>query len=424
MSLTLRERRDQLSLTWFYGLFFLLPLTVVFGHRGVAPWLLLASLPAFVRGDFWQAGFGGLFDGTDWRTPTMRAVVCVLLFCVWILVSGLWSPQHHYGLIGFVLAPFAVGASVVWFSLNIDRLWVFRLASAFAISIAVGMAVLAIEGVTHGSMRGFVSPVDDAFQRARNDISLGRGVTALAPALFPAAIIFAMIWGRASALMLLGLGVVAAISNDVSANVVAIGLGLVVVVASFKAPRMMLYTMQAIFLAALVLAPALALLPVEAIFAAMGENAPYGLSSSLHRLAIWNHVGDHLPAHMPFGAGADFARSWKESVDAIMVPGSPRPLSLLPLHPHNIFLQIWLELGIPGVALSAGMIWFAGRAFLIADAPKPIIAAIVGASAAVVLSFSTEASLWQVWRLAAIGVAGMGVALALKLHQYGWRDDH
>lgn len=422
MGLTLKEHRDRLSLYLFYGLFFLLPLTVVFGHRGVAPWLLLASLPAFVRGDFWQMAFSGLLDGADWRSARTRAFAALILFCLWVLVSGLWSPQHHYGLIGYVLAPALVSASVIWFSLNATRIWAYRLAFAFAISIGAGFGVLAFEGMSDGVLRAILPPADQTPDRSDDIIALGRGVTALAPALFPAAIIIAMLWGRIAALALVLLGVVAALGNDVAANVVAIGGGLLVAIICFKAPRRTQKMMRIFFIGALLLSPMFALLPVADVFAVFAENAPAGAASSLHRLAIWQHVAAHLPDHMPFGAGADFSRSWKEAAPLIDVPGAPVALSTLPLHPHSAFLQIWLELGVPGVVLFAAFVWYGGRAVRRAIEPVPIIAALMGAATAVLVSFATETSLWQVWRLAAIGLAGMGLALAYKLHAYGWRD--
>ena len=141
-----RQRRDRTSLHLLFGLFVLLPITVVFGHKGVAPWLLLAALPAFARGDFWQSAFGQLFDHSDISRPFFAGFTAILFYCFWIFLSGFWSPQHHFSLTLWVLAPVLVGGSVVWFSLHLSRSWAYRLSYAFAISIAAGMAVLLFEG--------------------------------------------------------------------------------------------------------------------------------------------------------------------------------------------------------------------------------------------------------------------------------------
>jgi len=422
MHFTLKDHRDRASRFWLYGLFVLLPLTVVFGHKGVAPWLLLASLPAFARGDFWQAAFGQLFDRPDIRDPFFAGFLAIMFFCIWIFVSGFWSPEHHYSLFLWVLAPVLLGGSVVWFSLNLPKLWTYRLALAFALAIALGMTVLAFEGVTDGFLRSILPPNDPSADPARDIIALGRGVTALAPALFPAAMIVSMIWNRTAALCVLALGIAAGFSNDVTANAVAIAAGLAGVIFTFKAPMTTFLIAWAGLILLLLLTPlAASLLPVDAIFASVEANAPEWAQGSFttwyHRLAIWDSAAARIADGMPFGFGADYARIWTESAPHVAVPGAPAPLSVMPLHPHNVILQIWLELGLPGVISLGLFFYFGGVALRHASLPTPIIAVAVGALAAVVVSLMVEGSLWQVWRLAAMALAAMGVALSYSLHQ-------
>lgn len=417
MALSLRERRDQASLYLLFALFVLLPLTAVFGHKGVAPWLLLASLPAFARGDFWQSAFGQLFDKPDLRNPFFGGFVAILFFCVWIFVTGFWSPGGAPSLMFYVLAPVLVGGSVVWFSLNLTRVWSYVLSYAFAISVAAGMAVLLFEGASGGFLNSVLPPVDQSPHRVKDIIALGRGVTALAPALFPAAIIVSMIWNRWAALALLALGVAAAVFNDVTANALAIAAGLCAGVLAFKAPRRIVSIAGWTVIALLLLAPLAAFYPVDLVFDVFGGVMP---SSWLHRVAIWQSAGAHILDGLPFGFGADYCRAWKETAPMVDVPGAAVPLSLMPLHPHNMFLQIWLELGLPGVASLALFIHCGMRALRRAKPPTAIMAGIIGALAAILTSILVEGSLWQVWRVAAMALAGMGCALAYSLSRH-WK---
>jgi O-antigen ligase len=89
----------------------------------------------------------------------------------------------------------------------------------------------------------------------------------------------------------------------------------------------------------------------------------------------------------------------------------------MPTHPHNAFLQVWLELGIPGVAALALLIYFGMTTLTRARLSKAVTAAAAGAFAAIMVSLTVEASLWQVWRLAAMGLAASGVALAHALEK-------
>lgn len=406
-----RRRRDQASLLLLFTLFALLPITVAFGHRGVAPWLLLASIPAFLRGDYWLKVFGAVFDHMDPRVPFFAAYLSIMVFCGWIFLSGFWSPKAMPSLGLWILGPVLIGGSVVWFAANVNRVWAWRIAVAYAASIVIGMGVLAFEGITGGALRAVLPPDDP--DRARDIIALGRGVTALAPALFAAGIIAAAVWNRWVALAVIGLGVAAAFLNDVTANAVALAAGLAAAIIAFKAPRMTVRGLSFIALAALFGAPLAAFTPVDAVFA-FGEG--WAPSSALHRVAIWQAAAERVPDGLPFGFGADYARMWKETAPQIMVPGVAEPMSVIPNHPHNLYLQIWLELGLVGVLSFGGFLYWGAIAFSRANLEKPVIAAAAGAFAAIIVSTLVETSLWQVWRFAAMGLAAMGVGLAHSLH--------
>ena len=412
--LTLRQQRDRASLYWLFGLFVLLPLTAVFGHRGVAPWLLLASLPAFARGDFWQSAFGQLFDRPDIKKPLFAGLVAIIIFCGWVFVSGFWSPKAQPSLILNVLAPVLVGGSVVWFSLNLPRVWAYRLSAAFALSIAAGLTVLLFEGVTDGFLRSVLPPKDMTPGGWRDVTALGRGVTSLAPALFPAAAIAAMIRGRWVGVGVVAVGLLAAMSNTVSANAAAILAGLAAAGLALAAPRRAIVIAGAAILAALFLAPLLAFMPVDLIFEKQGGVMP---ASWLHRVAVWQAAAAQIPDGLPFGYGADYARIWKETAETIAVPGSRFELSLMPTHPHNVFLQIWLELGLPGVFAIAAFVFFGLRILRELFLPPAILTGMMGALAAIMVSLLVEGSIWQVWRHAAIALAAMGVALSYSLYR-------
>ncbi len=409
-----RERRDRASLRWQLALFVLLPITAVFGHKGVAPWLLLLSLPAFLRGDFWQTAFGQLFDRPSLARPMFAGFIAILFFCFWIFISGFWSPAQHPSLAFWVLAPVLVGGSVVWFALHLSDIWSYRLAYAFAIAIAAGMGVLLLEGLTEGFLRSVLPPDDPTPNRGEDIIALGRGVTALAPALFPAAAIAAMVWGRGAAFAVLALGVGAAVTNDVTANVAGIAAGLAACAVALKAPTRSLDIAGWGVIVCLLLAPVAMLLPVQSIFEAGADAMP---SSWLHRVAIWQAVGEKIPEGLPLGFGADFSRVWEDTAPKVIVPGAAYPMSVISLHPHNFFLQIWLELGLPGVLSFAFFIYCGMRVLKAAEPPRIVVAAIVSALAAVLASIMIEGSIWQVWRLAAMALAAMGVALAFSLRR-------
>ena len=122
-------------------------------------------------------------------------------------------------------------------------------------------------------------------------------------------------------------------------------------------------------------------------------------NSGGHRLLIWRFAGDRIAEHPLIGWGLDSSR---------MVPGGKEQArqwqDLMPLHPHNAALQLWLELGLPGAALFAllvSLLWWR-----LADAAWPPLytaAAGGGLTAALVILFEAY-GVWQEWWLGALAL--------------------
>lgn len=412
----IRDKRDRASDVLLLGLMGLLPLVAVFGHRGVAPWLLLAALPAFVRGDFWQSVFGRLFDRPEARDPFFGGFLAVMAFCAYIFASGFWSPHREPALAFWVLGPALVGGVVIWLCLQQSVLWARRIGIAYVLAVFAGCCLLFFEGMTNGLLRDIFPPADQTTNRADDVVSLGRGVTVFTAALFPAAAIIYLITRRFLYIgILFAAALGASASHIIIANLAAVIVGGGAAIAGLLAPRMAIRIAGWTLLALLAVTPLIAaMIPVDLIFERGAGVLP---TSWLQRLAVWQSVGARIPEGLPFGFGADFAREWKETAPKIFVPGAEQALSLMPTHPHNLFLQIWLETGLPGVIL-VGLFIFAGFHLLAKHVTAPLVAAgLLGALGAIYVSLMVESSLWQVWRFAAIALAGMGVALSYSINQ-------
>ena len=92
---------------------------------------------------------------------------------------------------------------------------------------------------------------------------------------------------------------------------------------------------------------------------------------------------------------------------------------LLPLHPHNIPLHIWLELGLVGIILYLGIIFGIGRIIWTWRGP-PVWAAALGASTISYLAVSSLSfGAWQNWWLATAWLTAGIFVLARKSHEQG-----
>lgn len=144
-------------------------------------------------------------------------------------------------------------------------------------------------------------------------------------------------------------------------------------------------------------------------------------NSAHHRLAIWHFAGGHIVEHPVIGWGMNSSRVMPGAEDE-HVYQRPRPEggiesfreTNLPLHPHNVAVQWWLELGgigaALGVAILAGLLRLGGRAM-----PDPWRKALAAATVVAVMGiFVTAFGAWQSWWLSILALAGMILALASR----------
>ena len=87
----------------------------------------------------------------------------------------------------------------------------------------------------------------------------------------------------------------------------------------------------------------------------------YYALSDIHRYMIWNTTYNHIKDKPIFGHGLDSTRALYSHEDRIttkvIMKATGESAGILaepiPLHPHNAFLQVWLELGVVGAGLLA-----------------------------------------------------------------------
>ncbi len=114
-------------------------------------------------------------------------------------------------------------------------------------------------------------------------------------------------------------------------------------------------------------------------------------------VGIWRDVTHSLPSHLFAGFGFDSSGALERGTSRVLL-GSPR----------NAALQVWLELGLIGVALACAAIALAMRGLgAIDDKSRP--AALAVASSAGVMMFAGLAS-WQNWWLTSVGLTVITLA--------------
>ncbi len=118
------------------------------------------------------------------------------------------------------------------------------------------------------------------------------------------------------------------------------------------------------------------------------------------RVAIWRFAAARIAERPLGGRGLDASRDY---------PG------VIPLHPHDFALQVWLELGAGGAVLAAAFWWlvFLRCAGLRARDPALGAAAAAGAAAYLVIG-ALSFGAWQEWWLALGALAAATVAWSAR----------
>jgi len=382
------------------------PVAVVLQSKAMAP-IGLVALAACVL-VAWRGG------GTP---PWPRAVVAMVAvgLGLWGAVTAAWAPEPARALTAALsLAGMALlGGAAARAIAEADAAARGRMLLAFAIGLALGLAAAATDVLTGHAIRAGVRGLAEVPPTLVFGLKPAASVMAL---LLPLAI--ALPWPVLPRALLLagGAAVIVALPGD-TAKIAAV-LGVLAALAARRAPRLVPRAigggLAALVLAMPLLVAAVPVLPVERL-----------PTSALHRMLIWDFTAARIAERPVLGWGMEASREIPggrgnppaEVLDRMRVTDPARRawfaephVQILPLHPHNAALQVWLELGAIGAAIAAALAWLLGVAA--ARAPSPAAAAGVLASGAVTAMLSFGA--WQAWWIAAGLLAVVACAGCLR----------
>ena len=328
---------------------------------GLVPLLAAAALAAVAL-----TGFRLVLRGR--QPPQILAILA--LFTLWATASTLWAPhayvagQAAFKIVGICLVGLLLVRAIQ--ILEPDERG--QMEKALIIGWLLGLAVLAT-GYTYASLTEkalWGQYVGDPLT------TLSRGEVVLLMMAWPTA---SVLWQRKKSFVLAAVLVTLAISLLLlrsHAALVGLSAGVAVfsVVFLFKRQGLILVACAAATLA--VATPALvSLLPSgDTLFRKVGFVVP----SAVHRAYTWHFTADRIFEHPIRGWGMGSSRRIPGG-DAIIVPATKDlrdPLAppwqetpgqslmnrseYMPLHPHSVPLQVWLELGVPGALLMGWLV--------------------------------------------------------------------
>jgi exopolysaccharide production protein ExoQ len=381
----------------------LAPLLAVTVPRGLAPLLIAASI------------FGTVMFRLDqgrWPVPPVRWMLLLGGFLAYCASSALWSIKPAQSLkqtleLAYTLIPallLATAAVQFKFPLLDQRRVRWFLLAYFAAIILLMLDLL------HG-MPVYLAMRGGATRDPLMEGSLiNRNMVAMAALCWPA---FQAFWLRrewgAAALLTVGMIVLVTGGSSESA-MVGLLVGLITLAVAMVAPT---FTRLALGIGVIVTffgtIPAMEWL--YSLDLIDRGTLPF---SFLHRIEIWHYASNLVFERPLLGWGLDSSRSIAEKV--ILERGGYE-FPVLPIHPHNAFLQVWLELGLVGVAFGIAI----GLSILrgIRDLPRPSQPVALAAFAGTMAMISVAYGIWQVWWLGVLILSMLMIHVLARQHRVG-----
>ena len=404
------------------------PAPVVFANMAHQPVLLLftvAALLAPLLGTFTPLGLAPLggFVGivllllavrgqTSLPKPHAPLVLLLLAILLWAALSIFWAvdPQRSLRTVTRLALIFLAATVTLHAAKSLDQRGQRAVGLALVWSFIVVLVVLLIETSASAPLSKLLNgprPTGDYLA------VYNRSASILSVIAWPVLLASQRYLGRLATIAIL-VGTIFILQRlNSTAPISAVILALSVFLSALYWRRATAFSLAVIVLLLTLAAPATPF--ITPLFDRALDSANIVDAGINHRLRIWDYVADRSHQRPFTGWGLDASRNLAGDNVRVTIKttkqGATTAAEVIPLHPHNAALQIWVELGLPGALLAALLLLWTIRSVL-ARIPGRLeaaicLAAITSATVGAELSFGIWQGWWQatLWLTAALTLA-------------------
>lgn len=345
-------------------------------------------------------------QGGSWPNPPVPLATALGGLVLWCALSLIWGidPREGAHKLVDIAAIWIVLLALLGFADRIGPDQRGRLALVLAGGLAVGLILLAIETMFDYPLHRLVMGSNNP--RLVDLMESKRSVDALPLLVWPVAIALARLGKKWLAIVLILTFAAACTRWTASSAMLGMAVAIVILLLAVRWPKSARRLLGAVTILAFMLVVPFAIMTYDHGAAA----SPLIKRSGQHRAEIWHFAAERALERPLFGHGFDSSRAIPNGseVSAFQAPDKP----IIPLHPHNVFLQIWLELGAVGVALAAIPPLLALRA--IGD--WPLDAARLGTAgfAASLVVAGLAFGIWQSWWMATLAFSAVAASTVAR----------
>lgn len=338
----------------------------------------------------------------------------------WGAVSLFWTTSFDHGIvavgrIGFMLLGGLVLAALAGGLAPGEKR---RLGTVLCAGMCVGIALLALNVFADGAATDTLRVVLP--MKAYAEVKMNRPATIIAVFLWPMLMAMQGFAGRKvqAATIFVTFATVAWTDSATAAVAVAAGIGVLLAVTAGMRVSAVRRAVAAALVAVSLAGPLYVIGPPVVTHQLVAPILP---NSFFHRVYIWAFVAGKIAEKPLFGWGLSSSRNIPggnvdhfipmKSKDGTLTVNVEK-MPLLPLHPHNGALQVWLELGLPGILMLCGLILYLSRQIDTRIASKTLATLCVAQMFCTFLTAESAYGLWQSWWLSTIM---LGVVLAVAI---------
>lgn len=331
-------------------------LAVTFALLGpIAAFAKMGTVPLLILSLFAHRSARSLMSRLS-RARKSPIAVALAFLMVWCALSAFWSDTSHLMTLVRLLGVLVLSFLIVTMTGELRHENKERLSTILIGSITFLMVVLLIEGITDASIHRFLRPGDVAPREGEwvpyLEMVAARGTAILAPFAFVvAALLSRRLHQWWPGVCFIGTSLVATLLLPMQASALSILFGCTAFMLIRWKPRLFL---NISFAGVSGLAFATPFLMTSWITLSSLESISFEPTRALtQRLSIWEYSSNLALQRPLIGHGFDTSRDIGSRGDII----EGTNWAALPLHPHNAFLQVWLELGFVGVGIVTALLW-------------------------------------------------------------------
>lgn len=339
------------------------------------------------------------------RVKAMMPVKALLLYFLalgYSVVSAAWSPSSQAWARAIDVTYISVFGSIICLGFGLLQQEQRRLLTIlFVLGWFIGLFMFFEEIILGHPIHRWFEGV--TFDQPVSDNVPKRMSALYALSLWPLALFFATKKQRwLGVLIILLFAGVSYVCNNRSA-LLGVGVGFIALLLAFIWPRIMHWFLGA-FIAFGIVMVVPAYLAIPALPATITDKL---FPSAIARLEIWTITANHVLENPFFGHGIDASRGIKSEV-TMQTQEIAQGISRISQHPHNFFLQLWLDFGAFGALFWGGLMLMLVYSFR--RLPAVAMPYVLAASFCSLIMLSTTFSIVQAW-----WAGGHGAIMALFL---------